>query len=116
METTTTKKASAPKKPALISDYRKLRRQLDLNQSEFWSRLGVTQSGGSRYESGRNIPASVRALTIMVFGAEQHARQQLEALRNPGSRKVNKPKQPTAPATPPSTLVAAGSAVSPTLF
>lgn len=27
-----------------------------LNQQQFWSRFGVTQSGGSRYESGRNIP------------------------------------------------------------
>lgn len=97
-------------------DLKVLRRALRINQTTFWGGLQTTQSGGSRYESGRNIPASVRALTIMVFGAEQHARQQLEALRNPGSRKVNKPKQPTAPATPPSTLVAAGSAVSPTLF
>jgi transcriptional regulator with XRE-family HTH domain len=27
-----------------------------MNQSAYWSRFGVTQSGGSRYESGRNIP------------------------------------------------------------
>jgi transcriptional regulator with XRE-family HTH domain len=27
-----------------------------LNQQQYWSRYGITQSGGSRYESGRNIP------------------------------------------------------------
>lgn len=40
-------------KPEKIQEQRKLSR---LNQSEFWSRFGVTQSGGSRYESGRNVP------------------------------------------------------------
>ena len=35
----------------------------NLNQTEFWSRYGVTQSGGSRYESGRNIP---KALAILM--------------------------------------------------
>lgn len=29
----------------------KLRKKLGLNQSDFWSRVRVTQSGGSRYES-----------------------------------------------------------------
>ena len=67
METTTTKKASAPKKTALISDYRKLRRKLDLNQSEFWNRLGVTQSGGSRYEAGRSVPKAVAILAHEVY-------------------------------------------------
>ena len=61
------KKASAPKKPALISDYRKLRRQLDLNQSEFWSRIGVTQSGGSRYESGRPVPKPTAILARLIY-------------------------------------------------
>ena len=39
--------------PAKIVDARKAE---GLNQSAFWSRFGVTQSGGSRYESGRSIP------------------------------------------------------------
>lgn len=33
-----------------------LRKKEGLNQGRFWSRFGVTQSGGSRYESGRHIP------------------------------------------------------------
>jgi predicted transcriptional regulator len=64
-------------------DLKALRRALRINQTTFWKGLQATQSGGSRYESGRNIPASIRALVILVFGSEQHARQQLDALRNP---------------------------------
>lgn len=37
-----------------------------MNQQEFWSRIGVTQSGGSRYESGRNMPKPVRELLRLV--------------------------------------------------
>ena len=47
---------------AQIADYRK---KLGVNQQIFWSPLGVTQSGGSRYESGRNLPKPV-ALLVML--------------------------------------------------
>ena len=47
-------------------DVREIRRKLGLNQSEFWSKIGVTQSGGSRYESGRGIPRPVQALLRLV--------------------------------------------------
>lgn len=47
-------------------DVRAIRHKLGMNQSEFWSQLGVTQSGGSRYESGRNIPRPVQALLRLV--------------------------------------------------
>lgn len=40
------------------------RQKQSLNQSDFWSRYGVTQSGGSRYESGRNIP---KPLAILLY-------------------------------------------------
>ena len=52
---------------APIKNSRELRRRLGLNQQEFWSRVGVTQSGGSRYESGRNIPKAVCALLRIVY-------------------------------------------------
>ena len=45
-----------------ISNPREIRRKLGLNQHDFWSKVGVTQSGGSRYESGRNMPRPVREL------------------------------------------------------
>ena len=47
-------------------DAREIRRKLGLNQQQFCSTLGVTQSGGSRYESGRNMPKPVRELLRLV--------------------------------------------------
>ncbi len=45
---------------------REIRRKLGLNQQQFWSKIGVTQSGGSRYESGRNMPRPVQQLLRLV--------------------------------------------------
>ena len=45
---------------------REIRRRLGLNQEQFWTQIGVTQSGGSRYESGRNMPRPVRELVRLV--------------------------------------------------
>ena len=47
----------------------KIRTKLGLNQADFWKPIGVTQSGGSRYESGRNIPAPARKLLHLVYVA-----------------------------------------------
>ena len=44
-----------------------LRKKLGLNQSEFWSNVNVTQSGGSRYESGRAIPDQVLILIELIY-------------------------------------------------
>jgi DNA-binding transcriptional regulator YiaG len=41
-----------------------IRKHACLNQSTFWSRFGVTQSGGSRYESGRSMP---RPTSMLVW-------------------------------------------------
>ena len=49
-----------------ILNPRDIRRKLGLNQQEFWTQIGVTQSGGSRYESGRNMPKPVRELLRLV--------------------------------------------------
>ena len=43
-----------------------VRRKLGMNQQEFWTKIGVTQSGGSRYESGREMPKPVRELLRLV--------------------------------------------------
>jgi transcriptional regulator with XRE-family HTH domain len=48
-------------------DAREIRRKLGLNQQQFWSKLGVTQSGGSRYESGRSMPKPVQELLRLVY-------------------------------------------------
>ena len=49
-----------------IANIRNIRRQLGQNQQTFWSRIGVTQSGGSRYESGRSMPKPVCELVRLV--------------------------------------------------
>lgn len=48
--------------PQKIEDPRAIRKKLGMNQLEFWGAIGVTQSGGSRYEAGRNMPRPVREL------------------------------------------------------
>ena len=53
-------------KPVEKTEPRDIRRKLGLNQQQFWSKIGVTQSGGSRYESGRNMPRPVRELLRLV--------------------------------------------------
>lgn len=49
-----------------IPNPREVRQKLNMNQQEFWSKVGVTQSGGSRYESGREMPKAVRELVRLV--------------------------------------------------
>ncbi|MGE5770161.1 MAG: helix-turn-helix domain-containing protein [Betaproteobacteria bacterium] len=41
---------------------RDIRLQRGLTQQQFWQPLGVTQSAGSRYETGRGIPEAVLQL------------------------------------------------------
>lgn len=51
-----------------------VRQKRNENQAEFWSRLGVTQSGGSRYESGRNIPKPVQLLLQVTYGTDKQSK------------------------------------------
>ena len=70
------------KKQATIKEYRALRRKLDMNQTEFWSRLGVTQSGGSRYEaSSRKMPKPVAMLALIAYGTKEQSSAMIAALR-----------------------------------
>lgn len=48
---------------------RKLREQSGLTQRVFWNSLGLTQSGGCRYEGGHAIPKPVRILLFAVYVA-----------------------------------------------
>jgi len=58
-----------------------LRSRLGMNQSEFWSRISVTQSGGSRYESGRSLPKPVRLLLHLAYAPEKPVTAMLRYLR-----------------------------------
>ncbi len=56
------------------------RRTQGMNQSAFWSRYGVTQSGGSRYESGRSLPTPV-AILVWLRETGRLSDADLEAAR-----------------------------------
>lgn len=67
---------------------RALRKKRKLNQVDFWRRIGVTQSGGSRYENGRGMPAVVALAVELVWGTDREAEKLLEALRVPDALQV----------------------------
>jgi hypothetical protein len=52
-----------------------------LNQAEFWNAVFVTQSGGSRYESGRVLPTPVQALLTVAYGGKHEAKKVIDFLR-----------------------------------
>ena len=58
-----------------------MRQKAGLNQSRFWSAVGVGQSAGSRYESGRNIPRPVQMLLRIAYGTAAQSAKQVDALR-----------------------------------
>jgi len=70
-------------KPKALRDPRIMRIKLRRNQSQFWTPLGVTQSGGSRYESGRKLPAPVGLLLTIAYGSEKEAAALVAKLRAP---------------------------------
>ena len=56
----------APLTGMLNHSPKELRLKLGLTQGGFWTPVGVSQSGGSRYESGRKLPAAISALIHLV--------------------------------------------------
>ena len=50
------------KKSATIHNPSELRKSAGMNQTDFWKKFGVTQSGGSRYENGRSMPTPLKVL------------------------------------------------------
>lgn len=72
----TRKKEVAPLNP------KELRDKFGLNQGDFWAAIGVTQSGGSRYENGRKMPKPVRELVRLVYElTDSKATERLALLR-----------------------------------
>ena len=80
MTTKSTTEKPAKKLPT-IKNYRELRRKMDITQSEFWSRIGVTQSGGSRYETGRKAPNTTQTVIDLTYGPLNAAVERLAAMR-----------------------------------
>lgn len=62
-------------------DTRAVRDRLKLNQQEFWSRIRVTQSGGSRYEAGRPMPPAVAVLFTIAYGPRKAGDRLIKQLR-----------------------------------
>lgn len=85
------KKLKCPKLIAPSGEAAKaLRKSLGLNQSEFWRRVTTTQSGGSRYESGREIPESVQYLLHLAYGTEKQAGALLDFIRGTAKERGTK--------------------------
>jgi transcriptional regulator with XRE-family HTH domain len=57
------------------------RKKEGLNQLDFWKRYGVTQSGGSRYESGRGIPKSLAILLWLHRSGKLTDKDSADALK-----------------------------------
>jgi hypothetical protein len=49
-------------RPSTLGDLRQLRISKRESQEKFWGRFGVTQSSGSRFETGLSVPAPVAIL------------------------------------------------------
>ena len=67
--------------PKIEPEWRRRRRLLGMNQTEFWSRVAVEQSVGSRYEGGRPLPPPVRLLLELAFGNDLLAGEIFRTLR-----------------------------------
>lgn len=59
------KKEVKRKVPAI--DHLAERKSRNLSQSQYWNPLGVTQSSGSRYEAGNEIPLPVQKLAVVAY-------------------------------------------------
>lgn len=64
------------------------RKQLALNQAAFWGRIGVRQSGGSRYESGRKLSHPVQMLLHFAYAPEAQVQSMLRYLRTPATEQA----------------------------
>lgn len=74
------------KKSKLLADVAAARRTSGANQSEFWTKFGVTQSGGSRYESGRNMPTPLK-LVLWLYDTGRISDKDLDDAKKGLSKK-----------------------------
>lgn len=72
------------------AEVKALRKAAKLNQGEFWGRFGVTQSGGSRYESGRDIPDAMNILLNIAFQPAERSAAVVGEIRFSEPRNKNK--------------------------
>lgn len=55
-------------------ELRALREKNGMNQTDFWGRIGLTQSAGSRYENGQPMSEPVALLIHLIYvcGIDPH--------------------------------------------
>ncbi|MDR0588633.1 MAG: helix-turn-helix domain-containing protein [Burkholderiales bacterium] len=71
---------SQPKESSVL---RKMRIESGLNQAAFWTPLGITQSGGSRYEGeSRRVPKPIAMLLTIAYGSEKDCNELVKKLRS----------------------------------
>ncbi len=58
-----------------------IRKTSGMNQQAFWTRFGITQSGGSRYESGRNIPMPTAMLVWLLEAGRVTEQDMADAMK-----------------------------------
>ncbi len=65
--------------PEALRGLRKIRRE---SQTRFWKRFGVTQSRGSRFEQGMQIPSPVKILIRLYMEGVVKERDLQQARKN----------------------------------
>jgi hypothetical protein len=65
-------------RPSPLGDLRQFRMSKRESQEKFWGRFGVTQSSGSRFETGLAIPAPV-AILLKLYAAGKLSDGDLQA-------------------------------------
>lgn len=58
------------------------RKKAGLNQTDFWGKYAVTQSGGCRYEAGRPVPQHLAILMYLEKSGRVNADDIAEAVKN----------------------------------
>ncbi len=57
------------------------RESLQMTQAEYWTRVGITQSGGSRYEKKkRGLQKPIALLLAIAYGSPSERARTLKAL------------------------------------
>ena len=77
-------------------EVRAMRQKLNLNQSEFWAPFQTTQSGGSRYESSRDIPNPFQVLAEHRLRYRREGRGDLRRaahVREPEEERQGRPRR-----------------------
>jgi len=68
-----------------LKEFRKIKKE---SQTRFWSRFGVTQTSGSRFELGKGIPPPIAILLRLYFDGIISDGDLWRAKRRPCRRKV----------------------------